>query len=239
MDLTGLLDITLRVSVAYLLLVVLARILGRKQISQLTFFDFVSGITFGSLAASTLVNPTLPVSMGVVALVVWAGWVLATDKLTLNSIPARKIIQAEPTMVIHNGRILEERLAEKHYNVNDLLKQLREKGVFDPDQVEVGIIETDGKVSILKKSMFQPLTTSDMGTTGQSAAGSKAVGKELIIDGKLMEDNLAQTGISRTELQQYLDGRGIKDISDVILAAVNPQGEIYLDLQKDHERGVK
>lgn len=227
------LAIALRVSVAYFLLLLLTRIMGRKQISQLTFFDFVSGISLGSIAASILVNPTMPVTIGVVALTVWTGWVLLTARITLASIPARKLIEAEPLMVIHKGSILEDKLASRNYNVNDLLKQLREKGVFDPKQVEVGIVEPDGQLSILKKSQFQPLTSGDMAIVGQSATNSHMSGHELIIDGKVIEDNLSQAGISKSDLTSYLNSQGVTDMSKVVLAIMNPQGEIYIDLKND------
>lgn len=228
-----LLDIVFRASTAYLLLLLLTRIMGRKEISQLTFFDFVSGITFGSIAASTLVNPTMPVYLGIGALVVWAIWVLATARFTLLSLPARKIIEAEPLMVIHNGKIFEEKLAERHYNINDLLKQLREKSIFDPAQVEVGIIETDGKISILKKSQFQPVTIGENGKAATSASGSKMAGKEIIIDGKILNDNLAAARLNEEALSAYLKSNGIQNASEVELLIINPKGQYYLDLKKD------
>lgn len=228
-----LINIALRVSISYFLLLLLTRIMGRKQISQLTFFDFVSGISLGSISASTLVNPTMPVAVGVVALVVWTAWVLLTARITLASIPARKLIEAEPLMVIHKGNILEDKLASRNYNVNDLLKQLREKGVFDPKQVEIGIIETDGQISILKKNQFQPLTSGDMAIAGQQVTSSSMAGYELIIDGEVIEDNLSKAGIQKSDLSSYLNSQGVKDVSQVMLAIMNPQGEIVLDLKND------
>ncbi len=97
---------------------------------------------------------------------------------------------------IHKGNILEEKLASRNYNINDLLKQLREKGVFDPKQVEVGIIETDGQISILKKSQFQPLTSGDMSIPGQQATDSQMAGHELIIDGQVIAENRLKTHLN-------------------------------------------
>lgn len=228
-------DIALRASLAYFLLLLLTRIMGRKQITQLTFFDFVSGITLGSVAASTLVNPMLPISIGIVAVVVWTAWVLATDKLVLNSLPARKLVEAEPLMVIHRGKILEENLASRQYNVNDLLKQLRENSIFDPGQVEVAIIETDGEISILKKSQFQPMTVGDVGTIGQLAPTSNLIGKELVIDGEIIKTNLNAAGITKEELINYLHSSGYKQISDVELVIMNPNGGLYIDSKKDKD----
>ncbi|MDT8902366.1 YetF domain-containing protein [Anaeroselena agilis] len=232
-----LLDIVIRATVAYMLLLLLTRVMGRKQISQLTFFDFVSGIAIGSIAASTFFNPAMPTYLGVAALVVWTGWVLATAKLTLVSLPARKLVEAEPLMVIHKGRILEEKLTDRHYNVNDLLKQLREKSIFDPGQVEVGIIETDGKLSVLKKSQFQTVTAGDLGAAGPPAASGGLVGKEIIINGEILDDNLAAAGLTRAMLADYLRANGIEDAAAVELLLVNPQGQYYLDLKKDGAAG--
>ncbi|CQR73828.1 hypothetical protein SOV_33300 [Sporomusa ovata DSM 2662] len=230
-----LLDIAIRASVAYMLLLLLTRVMGRKQISQLTFFDFVSGIAIGSIAASTLINPTMPIYLGIAALVVWTGWVLATARLTLVNLPARKLVEAEPLMVIHKGKILEEKLAGRNYNINDLLKQLREKSVFDPGQVEVGIIETDGKISILKKSQFQPLTSGDMAVASSQASSNGLAGKELIIDGRFIADNLTAAGLTQTALAEYLRLQGVQDVSEVELMIINPQGQYYIDLKQDNQ----
>jgi uncharacterized membrane protein YcaP (DUF421 family) len=231
-----LLDIAIRATIAYILMLILTRIIGRKQISQLTFFDFVSGITLGSIAAATLVNPTMPVYLGMVALVVWTAWVLVTARLTLVNVPVRKLVEAEPLMVIHKGKILEENLAERNYNVNDLLKQLRESGIFDPEQVEVGIIETDGALSVLKKSQYEPLTAGDAGVAGAAATSSRMVGKELVLEGKVIEDNLAAAGMTRADLENFLKSNGVQDMKDVELMIINPQGQLYLDQKIDQRR---
>lgn len=106
-------------------------------------------------------------------------------------------------------------------------------GVVAPATNNLAIIETDGRLSILKKSQFQPLTAGDMALKGQPAVKSRMVGNELIIDGKVIDDNIRKAGIERSKLTEYLNSQGVKDVSDVVLATLNPQGKIYIDIKKD------
>ncbi|MCX7780753.1 MAG: DUF421 domain-containing protein [Negativicutes bacterium] len=227
------LDIAIRTSVAYITLLFLTRFLGRREIAQLTFFDFISGITMGSVAASTLIDKMTSITAGVVALAVWSAWIFASNQLSIASVPARKMLEGEPVVVIHDGKILEHNLGKTHYSVHDVLTQLRSKnGVFDPSEVEVGVLEPNGELSILKKAAFQPLTPQSV--AGQTSAPvSRYVGSELIVNGKILEDNLKQTGINREWLTQQLAMQGVDDISEIILASITPDGRLYVDKKAD------
>ncbi|MBP2655737.1 MAG: putative rane protein YcaP, family [Firmicutes bacterium] len=233
MDLLSIGNIILRTSFAFFVMLLLIRLIGRKQIAQLTFFDYVTGITVGSIAAVIAVDTAIPLLTGMATLVIWFAWIMAINAITLKSVPARKFIDGVPIMVVYDGKILEKNLGLKYYNVHDLLMQLRENGVFDPGEVQVAIAEANGNLSILKKSDYQPATVKDLNLPPSTQAASWFIGKELIIDGKIIEENLTAFGIQKNWLHEKLESQGICDVSQVLLATITPQGTLYLDKKKD------
>jgi signal transduction histidine kinase len=118
--------------------------------------------------------------------------------------------------------------------INDILEMLREQGSFDPAQVEIAIIEADGQLSILKKPEFQTPTSQDLSLQkqGQTPA-SRQAGKEIIIDGKIIEQGLAQSGLTSEQLQNQLNKMGIFRVDDVTLAMITPEGKLYVDQKND------
>jgi uncharacterized membrane protein YcaP (DUF421 family) len=214
-------EIGARTIFSYLFLLILTRMMGRKQISELTFFDYVTGISIGTIAGTISLDTTISLVAGAIALFFWAFCTLLSNLLALNSIPARKLLNSEPLVVIRNGRILESTLKQRYYNINNLLMQLREHGIFDPTEVELGIIETDGELSVLKKPQVPSINT--------TFPGSKAAAKELIIDGRIMETNLTALSLSKDWLYSELQKQGITDISTVFLAMITPRGYLYVD----------
>lgn len=227
-------ELVLRVTLSFWVLLLLTRIMGRKQISQLTFFDYVTGISIGSIAAVLAIDNSISLVTGLAALVVWVAWVMIVNVCTLKSIPARKYIDGEPIMVIHNGRILEQNLGRRYYNIGDLMMELRENGVFDPNEVQIGVAEPDGKLSILKKSQFQPVTAKDLNIQNTTPAINYAVGKELIIDGEIISDNLKSNSVDEKWIHQQLNSQGVTDVSQVMLATITPQGTLYVDKLQDN-----
>ncbi len=228
--------IVARTLLMLLSLLFITRILGRRTLSELTFYDFVIGLVIGNIATAVITETEFSILNGIISLAVATIWILVVSMLTLNSVPARKLIEAEPIMVIHNGKILEDNLKKRYYNVNDLLEMLREQGTFDPQQVEVGLIEPDGQLSILKKQAYQNPTFQDLRLPAQPPNPAGALtGKELIINGKIIEQNLAQSGLTITELQNQLISTGVTDLADVTLAMVTPDGKLYIDHKQDNE----
>lgn len=221
-------ELVLRVSLAFWVLLALTRIMGRKQISQLTFFDYVTGISIGSIAAALAIDNSIPVVTCLASLALWTAWVMLVNLLTLKSVPARKFIDGEPIVVIRNGQILKQNLGTKFYNIDDLMMELRENGIFDPGEVQIGVAEPDGKLSVLKKARLQPVTAQDMNLPANPPADNYLVGKELIIDGEIIEENLRAAQVDEKWLRQQLNSRGIGSAEQVLLAALTPQGGLYV-----------
>ena len=122
--------------------------------------------------------------------------------------------------------------------MNDLLELLREQGVFSPSEVEVALIETDGALSVLKKLPYQEATTNSLAQPqGASLSGSNMVGKEIIINGKIIDDNLEAAGMSGAEFREQVASQGVR-VEDVILGLLTPEGELYIDKQQDVTSGT-
>lgn len=220
---TDISEYALRTSLAYIVVLLLTRTLGRKNLTQITLFDFVSATALGALATTTLVTHTLAIEIGLTTLIVWGCWIMAGKILSLKTVPARKFLESEPVMVIYNGKVLETNLSKTYYNVNDLLEQLRINCVCDPSEVQIGIMKVDGQLSILKKA--------DLRTP--APVTGKFTGKELIIDGQIIDTSLRRAGLTPEWLRYELSKRGIAKAADVLLATITPAGKLYVDVKDD------
>jgi uncharacterized membrane protein YcaP (DUF421 family) len=141
-----------------------------------------------------------------------------------------KFMGGQPTIVIMNGQIMEEAMKTMRYRLSDLLEQLRLKDVFDITQVEFAIVETNGQLSVLKKSQYQPVSPKDLAVP----TSYQGISVELIFNGILVEQNLKDLNLNRQWLEGKLHQMGIDAIADVFLASLDTEGTLYVDTYKDH-----
>ena len=219
----------LKALIAFVVILILARCLNKEQLSQLTFYDWIVGITIGSMAANLTNEPEGRILEHVVILVVFSAAAYLTGMMTVKSRPLRKLIEGEPTVVIHNGRILEHNMAKLHYNVDNLLNQLREKNVFNIEDVEFALLEGNGGLSVLLKSQKRPLTPSDLGIP----TSYEGLSSEIIVDGQVIYQNLKQNNLDEQWLIAELRKRGYNSPRDIVLATLSSDGELYIDNKKD------
>lgn len=215
--------------IAFFSLMIYARLLGKKQISQLTLFDYTLGITIGSMAASISTDLSSRAWPHWVALTTWTAAGLAIDLLTTKSRYAAKYIEGEPTIIIMNGVILEDNMRKLRYNATNLLQQLRSKDIFDLSEVHFAVLEPNGELSVLKKPELQPVTPKDM----KIPVAKTGLGIELIYDGIVVDLNLKQINRDRYWLMSELKKFGVKDPSEVFLATYEASGSLYVDKYKD------
>ncbi|MFC4769375.1 DUF421 domain-containing protein [Effusibacillus consociatus] len=213
------------VPIIFLSLFLLTRIEGKKQISQLTYFDYVTGITTGSIAAAVLADQELPVVRGIVALVLWAAFSILASLLSVKSRKIRKWSEGEAVAVIKEGRILEKNLKRLRLDVDNLRMLLRGKNVFSIADVEFAVMETNGSLSVLKKAEKETVTRKDMGLQVQQAKP----GREIIVGGVLDQKKLAELGLSEAWLQQTLQQNGFQQIEDVGYMEITGEGQVYID----------
>ncbi|OPX90049.1 MAG: hypothetical protein A4E53_01264 [Pelotomaculum sp. PtaB.Bin104] len=214
--------------IVFVLLISLARIIGYKLLSQLTFFDFVVTITIGTIAA-TFITSELKGFYVLLSPVVLTMAVVLTGYLTVKSAPARKLIQGNPVIIIQNGKIMEDNMRKARYHLDQLLMQLRTKNVFDLSEVEFAILEPNGELSVLKKSQKLALTPEDLGIN----TNYKGLASEIIKDGKIIEDNLKQNRLTHEWLFNELASKKIDKMEDVLLASLSTNGSLYIDLKRD------
>jgi uncharacterized membrane protein YcaP (DUF421 family) len=215
---------------AFGILLIMARIMGKKQVSQLTFFDYCVGITIGSIAASMAVDQGIKMSNGVIALILWGGIPLILGYLGMKSKVFLTITDGRADVVIEKGKIMEKNLRKNHMAVEDLLLLLREKDIFKLEDVEMAVFETNGQLSVLKKTEVQPITPQDLGLKLEQEHGPTIV----ISDGQIMKNSLAKLGYSREWLLGEVQKQGALDISDVFLAQVDSKGNLFVDLYVDN-----
>lgn len=220
--------------IAFFSLLIFARLLGKQQISQLTFFDYVLGITIGSIAASLTTELTSRAWYHFVGLVVWTVAVLALQLISETWRYASKYVDGEPVVVVMNGKIMEDTMKKMRYRSVDLMEQLRDKGVFDLNEVEFAILETNGKLSVLKKPQFQPITPLHMNIPSIP----NGIGTELIYDGKIVKQNLKDLRITEEWLKTQLKAKGINDVSEVFLATITPSGSFFVDTYMDRLKRI-
>ena len=208
-------DITREILTAFLSVVVLfiiAKIMGHKQVAQLDFFDYISGITIGSIAAelaTELEEPLKPL----IALIVY-GFVSALLSLITHKFPrTRKYVNGTPTILMSGGKIYRKNLRKAKLDLSEFMLLCREIGYFDLSDIHTAIFEHNGKLSVLPVSAKRPATPSDMNIQPEPTH----IATELIMDGKILGENLRRTGRDESWLQKKLKAQGYTSAKDVFL----------------------
>lgn len=221
--------VVVRSVVTFLSLLVFSRILGKTHVAQLTFFDWVTGITIGSIAAEITTDLGVrpwPMYAGLIA---WTGMTLLTQFASLKNRWVGKLLDGEPVVVIQNGQVLEGRLRLLRLRIDDLNGMLRSQGVFDLNEVEFAVMEPRGALSILKKSQNLPVTPSDL----QIPTQYKGLGIDLVVDGEVQVQNLRRLNLNKDWLKEQLRQQKNIDLKEVFLAVIDSQGKLYVDTHAD------
>lgn len=213
-------EIALRSVISIAVLFVLAKLMGSKQISQLTFFDYIIGISIGSIAAEMSANDEVPFHFPLIAMAVYAVIAIAISAATVKSIRVRRFMNGTPTIVIDRGRIVRKNLKREHIDLNEMLTQCREQGYFNLADVEFAVLETNGRLSILPRSDRRPVTPADMNLTPPE----EGLCANVIIDGVVMERHLKSIGKNREWLEGQLKAQKIKTVKDVLLGTCDTSG---------------
>lgn len=222
----------LRSILAYFLVLIVARAMGRKAISQMTFFDFVVAITLGSVTANLALGPRATTASSVTVLLTLGTLAVMTGYIHIKSFWGRKIANSEPIVVIENGKINDDNVRKARFTVNELTSLLREKNIFNVSDVEFALIETDGKLSVLPKSQKQPLTPSDMNIP----TSYKGLTRDIIIDGKVLDENLKDAHLDEQWLMTQLNQQKINSVEDVFYAGLDTAGNLYVSLKQKREK---
>ena len=209
--------------VSFIVLFVLSRIMGYRAISELSFFDYVVGITIGSVAAEMSTNIDMEWWKGVTAMVIYALLdVLFTVKKKKNVL-ARQIISGNPIILIYKGKIYKKNLKKARIELNDLLSSARSAGYFNIADVDYAIMETTGKISFQPVALKRPLNPKDFNFAPQS----EGLTINVIMDGKIMEDDLADAKIDKKDLIRRVRQQD-KDVKNIFLGIMDSNGVLTL-----------
>ena len=193
-------------------LFIIAKIMGHKQVAQLDFFDYGSGITIGSIGAelaTELEKPYKPL----IALCVWGGVSLLLNLLTHKLPKTRKYINGTPTILLSGGKLYRKNLKKSKLDLSEFMLLCREQGYFDLDEIQIAIFEHNGKLSILPKAANRPATPEDLKITAKATH----IGIEVIMDGRVMGENLSRMGRDANWLTKQLKAQGYKDPKEILL----------------------
>ncbi|RDU38273.1 DUF421 domain-containing protein [Neobacillus piezotolerans] len=225
-------DLIARLALSYFTLLVLMRITGRKEISQMTVFNFVSAISIGTIGASLAIDSSISIRNGLIALAAWTLFTVLTGFLDIKSRTARGIVTGEPIIVIKHGNIMEEALRKSRLDVDSLRALLRKKDVFSFSEVDYAIFEKDGTLSVLKKEGEHPLTKNAL---KQTTAAPKLIPMPtaVISDGQIIEENLRKYNLDLEWLDSELRSSGVSGLEDVFYAEIETDGTLYVDWRRD------
>jgi len=221
---TDIADVALRSVVSIIVLFLFAKLLGNKQIKQLSFFDYVVGISIGSIAAEMATNIDIPQHFHVIAMLIYTLISVLVGLISLKSVRGRRFIEGTPIVLVENGKIIYKKLAKAQMTVNSLLAECRFAGYFDIADVDTVVLETSGEVSVLPKPYAKHLTARDMNleTEGQKPRAN------VIIDGKVIPHNLFAVRKTRQWLDEKLKEKNV-NVKEVLLATLDDEGtlEVY------------
>lgn len=218
------LEVTLRTLTAIVVLLVLTRMLGKRQVSQLSLFEYITGITIGSLAAYVSLDIDNDWLLGIVSLVVWVAVSLGIEFLQIKSKKFRDILDGKAAVLIERGKVLERNLRKERITSDELLELLRKKDVFDLSQVEFAIMDTSGELNVLLKKEFQPLTATDIGLAVAAEHPPMAV----VMDGQILGESLRRIGLNENWLNAKLKQLGIS-VHQIYLAQVDSEHRLFID----------
>jgi len=222
---TGYIQVVVQTVITFFVLLTLTRFLGKKQLSHLTFFNYVTGITIGSIAANMVILKTNVFIKFLISLIVWCALTTLISYIALKSGKVRTLLDGQPTIVIKKGKIDRKALASTKINIDDLTMMIRQYQVFSITEIDYAILEPNGMLSILKKPEFQSTQKIDLKI---SSSPPTFIPIEVITDGKLLPKNLLEVGKSREWLDNELKKVNIHSIEEVFYAEIQPNSKIFI-----------
>lgn len=199
---------------AFAVLFIISKILGKKQVAQLEFSDYVVGISIGSIAATMAIEPDIPFYHFIVAMVIFGGVDLILTLISRKSNFLKATVKGKPLIIIEDGKLNFKNVKKSKLDLNEIMAQCRNKGFFYVDDIAYCIFETSGDFSILPKSKSRPLIAKDLGLP-QEEVGLQ---KEVIIDGKIIEDELEKINKTKEWLIKKLKIKNQKQLRNILLA---------------------
>ena len=204
-------------------LFIIAKIMGHKQISQLDFFDYVSGITIGSIAAELATELEAP-ERPLIAMIVYGATSVFLNLLAHKIPKTRKYINGTPTIVMEDGKLYRKNIKKCNIDLSEFMLLCREQGYFNLDEISIAIFECNGKLSILPREKARPLNPEDINIRPKQ----KKIDVEVIMDGRIMGENLERLGLDEKWLRGQLKVQGYESEKEIFLGVLNDENQLRL-----------
>lgn len=212
-------------------LFVITKLLGKKQLSSLSFFEYIVGITVGDIAGTLSMDPDLSLRDGIASLIIWSFVPFAISLISLRSRAFRRIVEGKSTTFIEHGNIIEKNMRNEKYSLDELLEQLRKKSVFKVADVEFASLDSNGELSVLLKKEKQPLKYEDISHMTED----DNVPVTLIMDGEMIKENLEKAKLDKKQLVKLIKNKGYEQ-DNVFYAEIDTNGDINIDLYDEYLR---
>nr|WP_230199370.1 DUF421 domain-containing protein [Bacillus ndiopicus] len=222
-------EMIFRTTITFIALLILARIIGKKQLSQLTFFHYTTGITFGSIAGEISSQEETPFWDGMISLIWWSILTIVLSAIALKSTKMRVLVDDKPVIIIQNGVICEKNLKKARLHLDELMMLLREQSIFSANEVAYAVFETNGELSVMKKPPFAGATKKD---TQANLTPPLCMPTEVISNGKIIHRNLQQLDLTEEWLLKKLRGKKVQSVEEVLFAQVLDDHSLYVSLKE-------
>ena len=211
---------------------VLTKIMGYRQMSQMSMFDHIISITIGSIAAEMSTALDKNFAHPLTAMIVYALSAVLLSWISSKSIRIRRVVEGKPLVLLNNGELYLGNLKRAKIDVSEFLEQCRVSGYFDVSKLETAVLEANGKISFLPKSTDRPMTPSDMNLSPQQ----DFMVANVIVDGKVMKENLRHTGNDEKWLNSQIKGQGAKQIEDILLATCDSNNQLTVFMKENKKK---
>lgn len=216
-----------------IVLFILTKLMGRREMGQLSMFDYVVGITIGSIAAEMATSIDDNFLEPLIAMVIYAIITLAISIATSKSIWARRILTGKSMILLDNGELYRKNFKRARLDVNEFLAQCRTNGYFNVNDLQTVILEPNGKMSFIPKSTSRPTIPQDFNIMPEQEQYLVNV----VVDGKILEENLKRLGYNKKWLENKLNEQNIKKIEEIFLATCDNEQNlsVYVKLNKENK----
>lgn len=209
---------------SFILLFLIAKIIGKKQVSELSLFDYVVSISIGNFAAEIAMNPDVQVLNGIVGVSLFGIIALLVSILSMKSIVLRRFFMGTPTIIMEDGKFIYKNFKKIKIDMNDFLESARGSGYFDVSEIKYAIMEADGKISFMPKNEYKPITIKDMNLNPQK----QGLVANIIIDGKIMKKNLLNINKDEKWIKHELKQKGYDTYDDILLATIDVNEKVCI-----------
>jgi len=216
-------NVIIRTVIIYLTVLLVMRLMGKREVGQLSTFDLVVAIMIAEIAVFPMEDLNIPIYIGLIPMFILVGGEILISYLCLKSRLLRKIIDGGPSIIISKGKIMEKEMRRLRYNLNDLLAQLREKNIFDVSDVKYAILETSGKLSVMLKTPKRCLTPEDINLR----LPEEEAPSPIILDGEVLKNNLTLHGLTDLWLDNKLKEYSLS-AKDILYASIDSRGKLFL-----------